>query len=73
MQIEPATSEPARVPGRRATPLDEYLKTREAKLRNLQKLYSDASLTVAERRRWRAQYFSLKKRVRDRITAFQKT
>ena len=73
MQIKLAKVQPTSISGRRATPLEEYLETREAKLRILKELYSDAGLTVAERRRWRAQYFSLKKRVRDRITAFQKT
>ena len=58
--------------GRRATPLDEYLSSREGKLKELHRLSTDVSLTVAERHKWYTQFNSLKKRLRDKIAAHKK-
>ena len=58
-----------RIPGRRPTPLNEYLRSREEKLQNLKSLYTNPKLSAEERKKWRTQYFSQKKRMRDRIAA----
>ena len=48
-------------------PINLYLKSREEKLVKLKKLYTDKSFSMEERRKWRTQYFSLKKRMRVRL------
>ena len=53
--------------GRRASPAEDYLNKSTGKLKLLQEKASDPMLSVKERRRFRAQYYALKNRIKVKM------
>ena len=56
-----------RTQGRRETPLNDYLKSREKRLKELKQKLENPTLTAMQRKKLTAQRYALQKRMRDRI------
>jgi len=58
--------------GRKPLPIKYYVHTRKAKIKQLKLLSEDKSLSVADRKKYRAQKFALQRRLNIKVAKHEK-
>lgn len=57
--------------GRKPLPIKYYVKTRKLKIATLKKLSEDKTLSVNERKKYRAQKFALQRRLQLKVSNYE--